>query len=111
MANNYARRRCRSCTEHPQRLVPKPLRDPGVEGVPRDAAHRKRPVASLGELLDAGIAAGQIRPDVTAEDVMTAMNAVWTIAAEGEQWAAQALRIVRLLMDGLRFGALTDGSA
>ena len=37
--------------------------------------------------------------------VMTAMNAVWTIAAEGEQWAAQALRIVRLLMDGLRFGA------
>ena len=33
------------------------------------------------------------------------MNAVWTIPAEGEQWATQALRILRLLMDGLRFGA------
>jgi hypothetical protein len=33
------------------------------------------------------------------------MNAVWTIAAEGDQWAAQAVRVLRLLMDGLRFGA------
>jgi AcrR family transcriptional regulator len=66
---------------------------------------RERLLAAIGELLDAGIAAGQIRPDVTAEDVLTSMNAVWTIPAEGEQWATQALRILRLLMDGLRFGA------
>ena len=65
---------------------------------------RERLLAAIGELLDAGIAAGQIRPDVTAEDVMTSMNAVWTISAEGEQWAKQALRVLRLLMDGLRFG-------
>jgi AcrR family transcriptional regulator len=66
---------------------------------------RERLLAAIGELLDAGIAAGQIRGDVRAEDVLTAMNAVWTIAAEGEQWAAQAVRVLRLLMDGLRSGA------
>jgi AcrR family transcriptional regulator len=66
---------------------------------------RERLLAAVGELLDAGIAAGQIRPDVSAEDVLTSMNAVWTIAAEGEQWAEQAVRVLRLLMDGLRFGA------
>jgi AcrR family transcriptional regulator len=68
---------------------------------------RERLLAAVGELLDAGIAAGQIRPDVSAEDVLTSMNAVWTIAAEGEQWAEQAVRVLRLLMDGLRFGAGT----
>ena len=67
---------------------------------------RERLLAAIGELLAAGIAAGQIRPDVGAEDVLTSMNAVWTIAAEGEQWAAQAVRVLRLLMDGLRFGAV-----
>jgi AcrR family transcriptional regulator len=67
-------------------------------------ATRERLLAAIGELLDAGIAAGQIRRDVGAEDVLTAMNAVWTIAAEGEQWAVQAVRVLRLLMDGLRVG-------
>jgi AcrR family transcriptional regulator len=66
---------------------------------------RERLLAAIGELLDAGIAAGQIRPDVGPEDVLTSMNAVWAIAADGEQWATQALRVLRLLMDGLRFGA------
>jgi AcrR family transcriptional regulator len=66
---------------------------------------RARLLAAVGELLEAGIAAGEIRPDVTPEDVMTSMNAVWTISAEGEQWAAQAVRVLRLLMDALRFGA------
>jgi AcrR family transcriptional regulator len=65
---------------------------------------RERLVAAIGELLDAGIAAGRVRPDVDAEDVLIAVNGVWTIAGEGEQWAAQARRVVRLLMDGLRFG-------
>jgi AcrR family transcriptional regulator len=66
---------------------------------------RERQLQTIGQLLDAGIAAGRIRPDVSAEDVLTSMNAVWTIAAEGEQWAAQARRVLRLLMDGLRYGA------
>lgn len=68
---------------------------------------RKRLLAAIGELLKAGVAAGQIRSDVGAEDVMISINAIWTITAEGEQWAAQALRVLRLLMDGLRTGAGT----
>ena len=60
---------------------------------------------AIGKLLDAGIAAGEIRPDVTVEDVFTSMNAIWTIDGDGEQWAARALRVLGLLMDGLRFGA------
>lgn len=65
---------------------------------------RERLLAAVGELLDAGIAAGEIRPDVTPGDVIASMNAVWVIAAEGDEWADQALRVLRLLMDGLRFG-------
>jgi AcrR family transcriptional regulator len=66
---------------------------------------RERQLEAVGKLLDAGIAAGEIRSDVTGEDVLTAMNAVWSISAEGEQWATQARRVLRLLMDGLRVGA------
>jgi AcrR family transcriptional regulator len=69
------------------------------------ATTRERLLAAVGELLDAGIAGGRIRHDVDAEDVYTAMSAVWTIAGEGEPWAAQARRVLRLLMDGLRSGA------
>jgi AcrR family transcriptional regulator len=69
------------------------------------ATTRERLLAAIGELLEAGIASGRIRPDVDAEDVYTAMSAVWTIAGEGEQWAPQARRVLRLLMDGLRSGA------
>ena len=53
-------------------------------------------------LLGAGIATGRLRDDVTADDVLTAMNAVWTISDEGEQWAARARRVLTLLMDALR---------
>jgi len=69
------------------------------------SATRERLLATIGELLGAGTAAGEIRGDVGAEDVLTSMNAVWTIAADGEAWAAQAGRVLRLLMDGLRAGA------
>src|ERR1700677_3803331 len=69
------------------------------------AKTRERQLNAIRELLAAGVAAGQLRGDVSAEDVLTAMNAVWTIAADGEQWANQALRVLRLLMDGLRVGA------
>jgi AcrR family transcriptional regulator len=68
-------------------------------------ATRERLLAAIGELLAAGIAAGRIRADVDAEDVYTSMSAVWTIAGEGKQWADQSRRVLRLLMDGLRFGA------
>jgi AcrR family transcriptional regulator len=80
-----------------------PTREALIEAVYRNEVDQL--CAAAGELLAAGIAAKTIRPDVTAEDVLTSMNAVWTIAAGGERWAAQARRVLRLLMDGLRFGA------
>ncbi len=68
------------------------------------AATRERLLTAIGSLLGAGIATGRIRADVTAEDVLTSINAVWTISSEGEQWATQARRVLALLMDGLRVG-------
>jgi AcrR family transcriptional regulator len=71
------------------------------------AATRERLLTAIGSLLGAGIATGRIRADVTAEDVLTSINAVWTISSEGEQWATQARRVLALLMDGLRTGTQT----
>jgi AcrR family transcriptional regulator len=68
-------------------------------------ATRERLLTAIGALLGAGIATARVRADVTAEDVLTSMNAVWSISAEGQQWATRARRVVRLLMDGLRAGA------
>ncbi len=50
-------------------------------------------------LLAAGVEAGTLRADVDAEDVMRAMGAVWLVDEE-----EQARRLLRLLMDGLRYG-------
>jgi AcrR family transcriptional regulator len=56
-------------------------------------------IAALASLLTAGVAAGTLRGDVDAEDVMRAMGAVWLVDEE-----EQARRLLRLLMDGLRYG-------
>lgn len=60
---------------------------------------------AIGELLAAGVAAGEIRDDIGAEDVLTMINAVWSISAEPPQWVDRARRTMRVLMDGLRCGA------
>ncbi len=65
-------------------------------------ATRERLLTAIGALLGAGIATGRLRDDVNADDVLTVMNAVWTISDEGEQWAARARRVLTLLMDALR---------
>jgi AcrR family transcriptional regulator len=67
-------------------------------------ATRERLLTAVGSLLGAGIATDKIRADVSAEDVLAAMNAVWMISGEGEQWALQSQRVLGLLMDGLRAG-------
>jgi AcrR family transcriptional regulator len=61
---------------------------------------RRQQLNAIGRLLDAGIAAGTIRSDVDADDVLRAMGAVWQVD-EPEQ----ARKLLRLLMDGLRHGA------
>jgi AcrR family transcriptional regulator len=64
-----------------------------------------RMVAALSSLLRAGADAGTIRADVDAADVLRAMSGVWLVAGE-EGWQDQARRLLDLLIDGLRYGAL-----
>jgi hypothetical protein len=54
-------------------------------------------IAAIGDLLTAGVEAGVLRADVTADDVWRAMGPVWT--TDDEQ---QIRTLLRLLMDGLR---------
>ncbi len=61
-------------------------------------------VAALRSLLDAGIAAGSVRPDADAADVLRAMRGAWLVTDEQHR-ADQAGRLLDLLMDGLRYGA------
>ncbi|WP_448062723.1 TetR/AcrR family transcriptional regulator [Cellulomonas hominis] len=59
---------------------------------------------ALGEavvtLLDAGIAAGRLRDDVTASDVLMALGGITLIAGHEEQ-RGLASRLISLLLDGL----------
>lgn len=61
-------------------------------------------VAALKTLLGNAIAAGTIRADADAEDVLRALRGVWLVADEQHR-ADQAGRLLDLLMDGLRYGA------
>jgi AcrR family transcriptional regulator len=61
---------------------------------------RRQQLEAIGRLLDAGVAAGTIRSDVDADDVLRAMGAVWQVDDP-----EQARKLLRLLMDGLRHGA------
>jgi AcrR family transcriptional regulator len=64
------------------------------------AETRVQILSALGELLDAGVAAGVLRADVTADDVWRAMGPVWSTDDPG-----QIATLLRLLMDGLRHTA------
>ena len=64
---------------------------------------RRQILSALTQLLKAGIAAGTIRPDADAEDVLRATGAIWLIPDE-PGWADHARRVLTLLMDGLRHG-------
>jgi AcrR family transcriptional regulator len=63
---------------------------------------RDQIVGAVAMLVDAGVAAGAIRPDVDAEDVLRAMGVVWSLPAGQEE---QARRVLGIVMDGLRHGA------
>jgi hypothetical protein len=65
------------------------------------AHSRDRLAAAVGELLDAGIAAGTVRPDVPAGDVLVGLSGVALAAGDADR-REQAGRLLDLLMDGLR---------
>jgi AcrR family transcriptional regulator len=73
--------------------------DPAFEGLPR--LFDQRLVPALAELLTVAAEAGQVRADVDAADLLTAV-ANLSIPAAGDP--DHVRRVVVLLLDGLRFG-------
>jgi AcrR family transcriptional regulator len=65
------------------------------------AQTRTELLAAISTILDAGRAAGDIRPDVTAEDIAASLIGIFTVAPRSEH-EATAGRLLNLLMDGLR---------
>jgi AcrR family transcriptional regulator len=57
-------------------------------------------LAAIDALLDAGRATGELRSDVTAEDVAASLIGIFTVAHPPD--AARAGRLLNILMDGLR---------
>lgn len=68
-------------------------------------------LGAISMILDAGTAAGDIRADVSADDIAASLLGISTVAGKPQQHT-QAGRLLDLLMDGLRPAAssLTRGS-
>jgi AcrR family transcriptional regulator len=65
------------------------------------AQTRSELLAAVSTILDAGRAAGDLRSDVTAEDIAASLIGIFTVAPRHER-EAKAGRLLDLLMDGLR---------
>ena len=59
---------------------------------------------AMRSLVQAAASAGKIRADVDASDVMHALGGIYS-APNTPDWRERSGRLVKLLMDGLRFGA------
>jgi len=57
-------------------------------------------LAAIDEILDAGRVTGELRADVTAEDIAASLIGIFTVARPPD--AARASRLLNILMDGLR---------
>jgi AcrR family transcriptional regulator len=55
----------------------------------------------IATILDAGTAAGDLRADISAEDIAASLIGIFTVAGQPGQHT-QANRLLNLLMDGLR---------
>ena len=65
------------------------------------AQSRTELLDAITTILDAGVAAGDLRPDISAEDIAASLTGIFIVAGRpGNQ--AQAERLLNLLMDGLR---------
>jgi AcrR family transcriptional regulator len=65
------------------------------------AQTRTELLQTITTILDAGNAAGDIRTDVSAEDIAAGLIGIFTVAGKPPQ-RAQATRLLNLLMDGLK---------
>ncbi|MEV4343168.1 helix-turn-helix domain-containing protein [Actinoplanes sp. NPDC049596] len=61
-------------------------------------------LAAIDELLGAGRATGELRADVTAEDIAAGLIGIFTVAHPHEH-KTRADRLLTVMMDGLRAGA------
>jgi AcrR family transcriptional regulator len=77
------------------------LRAIAATGTISPAQTQQTLTATIKSLLDAGAAAGTLRGDVAAEDVLASMTGICLVAGTPGQ-RAQARRLLDLLMDGLR---------
>jgi AcrR family transcriptional regulator len=75
--------------------------DPAFAALPDYFTGRFGP--ALGSLLDAAAAKGEIRGDITPQDLLSAVANL--CLASGEEGPAYSQRMVGLLIDGLRYGA------
>ena len=66
--------------------------------MPRPGPSCSRPSTTI---LDAGRATGDLRADVTAEDIAASLIGIFTVARPPEH-DARASRLLNILMDGLR---------
>ncbi|MDL2401758.1 TetR/AcrR family transcriptional regulator [Rhizobium mayense] len=66
-------------------------------------SYGKVPIALSG-LIERAMADGSIRTDVDSTDVLQALSGTYSMPSSPE-WHDRARRLVRLLMDGLRWGA------
>jgi AcrR family transcriptional regulator len=65
---------------------------------------RSRMIAALESLIEANVAAGLMRPDVSADDVFRAIGALCH-TVETPDWQEATTRLAALFLDGLRYGA------
>ena len=65
---------------------------------------RSQVTEAVAVLLRAGAKAGTLRSDVEPEDVLRAMGAIWTMP-DGDDFPEQAMRVLGLVLDGLRYRA------
>ena len=65
---------------------------------------RARIRSAMDSLVDAAVDAGSIRADADAGDLLSAVSGVCMISDQPD-WQDQSRRLVKLLMDGLRYGA------
>lgn len=64
------------------------------------AQSRAKLLGAIGMVLNAGAAAGDLRSDVSAEDIAASLTGIFTVAGDPRQHP-QATRLLDLLMDGL----------
>jgi hypothetical protein len=65
------------------------------------ARTRDELLTAISAILDAGRAAGDLRPDVTAEEVAASLLGIFAVAHQSGQ-AVTADRLLDILLDGLR---------